>query len=567
MRDAIAQPREGASAPRLISLTVVKNEQDIIEPFIRHNRRFLDAMIVVDNHSVDQTRQILISCARELEGVIVADDDGFAYLQSERMTRLLHGVQSAFFADFVFLLDADEFIGAPDRESLIQAISVLPAPGVGLLPWRTYVIAPSATGGEDPPRSLTWRRAEERPQYRKAVLRLDGRVCPDWRIEQGNHAVTTASGEPPDAIELDAPRLIHVPVRSGSQLISKSIVGWMAYLSRNPSARTEIYGFQWRDAFDRVLEDRNAFEGTALSEASLLYAQEPRQVDWRTDIVEDPHPYAYERRHSTGASADPLHVVARSWERSLAAPNFALEFRRPVDLKDSTPLTATAFQPTWHWDNLFVDAPPFQYLAEKYAPASVLDIGCGVGAYLSLFRSLGSRTVFGVDGLPREATVLTEAEYQAGNLGEPLDLKRIFDLVVCVEVAEHLDETASDTLLDSIARHSAGVIVFSAAEPGQPGQGHINCRPIGDWLQRWSRRGWVPDLVETLGVRSLASLSWFRRNLVVLRNRDTGSEADGADVLSAIGERPFRWYAQEPGVRRMPFREVEACLSAYILDP
>src|SRR5215471_12056770 len=99
-----------AAPRRVISLSMVKNEQDIIEPFVRHNLRFVDCMIVLDNGSVDETRTILVECARELGSVIFADSHEFAYKQSERMTRFLHGCQSAFFADFVLLLDADEFI-------------------------------------------------------------------------------------------------------------------------------------------------------------------------------------------------------------------------------------------------------------------------------------------------------------------------------------------------------------------------------------------------------------------------------------------------------------------------
>jgi hypothetical protein len=99
--------------PRIISLSMVKNEQDIIEPFIRHNARFVDGMVILDNASVDATRRIAMLCARELGTIIVTDNDEFAYAQGERMTRMLHVCESAFFADFILLLDADEFIGAP----------------------------------------------------------------------------------------------------------------------------------------------------------------------------------------------------------------------------------------------------------------------------------------------------------------------------------------------------------------------------------------------------------------------------------------------------------------------
>src|SRR4051794_28535267 len=166
------RPRE----VRVISLSMVKNEQDIIEPFVRHNAALLDCMIVLDHASVDETRRILIECARELGSVVVADAEGFSYTQAERMTRLLHYCQTAFFADYVLLLDADEFLGVADRASLLAALETIPPDGVGLLPWRTFVPIPGelAAAAEDPPRTLRWRRASEQPQFYKVVLRLDG---------------------------------------------------------------------------------------------------------------------------------------------------------------------------------------------------------------------------------------------------------------------------------------------------------------------------------------------------------------------------------------------------------
>lgn len=135
---------------------------------------------------------------------------------------LLHG-QTAFFADFVLLLDADEFLSAPDRPALEAMLEAIPPGGVGLMPWRTFVLRPgeAARAAEDPPRLIRWRRAEERPVFRKAVLRLDRAHRPELRVEQGNHGVTAASGEAPPAVDLDGLPLLHVPVRSHGQIVAQ----------------------------------------------------------------------------------------------------------------------------------------------------------------------------------------------------------------------------------------------------------------------------------------------------------------------------------------------------------
>ena len=551
-----------APGPRLLGLSMVKNEQDVIEPFIRHNAGLLDALVVLDNASVDETRRIALDLARELGTVVVGDSDAFGYTQAERMTRLLHHAQGAYFADFVLLLDADEFLGVPDRAALEAALGAIPPGGVGLLPWRTFVLRPgeAARAAADPPRSIRWRRAAEKPPFRKAALRLDGRWRPELRIAQGNHEVTGAGGAALPAVDLDALPLLHFPVRSRAQLVSKGVVGWMAYLASNPAARRENQGFQWRDAFDRVASGQLAPgpEGAGDAELcalSVRYAQDRPDPDWNAEAVEDEPPSGYRRRHSTGAFADPVSLIARSWERSLAPPAPLLSLRRPPEASPAPGAADTAFSGAWHWDNLFVDVPPFRFLAEKHRPDSVLDVGCGVGAYLALFEALGAREVFGVDGMPPGDTVLGEARYRAADLARPLELGRRFDAVVCVEVAEHLEDRHAGVLLDGVARHAGRLIVFSAAEPGQPGHGHVNCRPISLWLRRWAERGWVPDLADSLGARCLATMSWFRRNLVVLRRGGAAEGAAAIAALGAIGERPFNWYGQAPGIRHVPFSE------------
>ena len=423
---------------RIISLSMVKNEQDIIEPFMRHNSRFVDFMIILDNASVDLTRRIAVDCARELKTIIIADSEEFAYNQAERMTRLLHYCQSAFFADFVMLLDADEFISARDRDAFERSLRTIPRDGVGSIPWRTFVITPNETGrqAEDPPRSLHYRRAMELPQYGKAVLRLDGDYRPDLHIRQGNHAVQTASGAPVPLTWLKDIQLMHFPVRSREQLVCKSVVGWMACLARNPGARRDILAVQWREAFDRVAATgASGLSDSDLCEISLHYAQSRSATDWQKDVVEEKPPFDYARRRSTGKFADPIALIARSWERSLSPPAPLLKLNRPSMANVAAEVAKTPFSAAWHWDNFFLDIAPFRYIAEKYATSTVLDIGCGLGATLQLFKHLGAKAVFGIDGLPNEATLLESSEYARRDLSQPLNLGRVFDCALCLEVA------------------------------------------------------------------------------------------------------------------------------------
>jgi 2-polyprenyl-3-methyl-5-hydroxy-6-metoxy-1,4-benzoquinol methylase len=111
---------------------------------------------------------------------------------------------------------------------------------------------------------------------------------------------------------------------------------------------------------------------------------------------------------------------------------------------------------------------------------SVLDIGCGRGAWLSEWRRQGVGDVAGADGsyVDQASLAIPVEQFIATDLSQPIDLRRRFDLVQCLEVAEHLPADSADTLVDSLVRHGS-VILFSAAVPGQGGEHHVNEQPYG----------------------------------------------------------------------------------------
>ena len=174
-----------------VALCMIRNEQDIIEPFLRHTAGLVDLVIVLDNCSTDASRKIITQTAQELGNIIVTDLPDQGYNQSETMTRVLQHIQSTVFADFIFLLDADEFLAAKSKQELLTPLSRLAPMTVGLMPWATYVPNPTLSEAEnpDPLDRLTLRRTHESPQYYKAVLRMAGGFDPTLQVEQGNHQI------------------------------------------------------------------------------------------------------------------------------------------------------------------------------------------------------------------------------------------------------------------------------------------------------------------------------------------------------------------------------------------
>jgi len=151
-------------------------------------------------------------------------------------------------------------------------------------------------------------------------------------------------------------------------------------------------------------------------------------------------------------------------------------------------------------------------------PASYLDVGCGTGAMVKIARTLGV-DAYGVDILPH-----TESYIYKQDLNNFCDLCRRFELVTSIETAEHIAPTSADIFADTLARHVApnGLLVFTAAPPGQMGDGHINCQPKAYWRDKLTVRGLQYDESATRRLYLLWrnthwATHWCEENLQVFR--------------------------------------------------
>jgi SAM-dependent methyltransferase len=148
---------------------------------------------------------------------------------------------------------------------------------------------------------------------------------------------------------------------------------------------------------------------------------------------------------------------------------------------------------------------------------SVADFGCGQGAWLSVWKSLGVKDVVGLDGdyVARNGLLISVSEFQVGDLTRPVRLNRKFDLVQSLEVAEHLPEAAAETFIESIVSHG-NVVLFSAAAPGQGGENHINEKSYDYWRKLFRNRNYIMlDLIRPNVMGRTIVDSWYRYNTFV----------------------------------------------------
>jgi len=548
-----------ASTMQAIGISIVKNEADIIESFVRHNLQFLDGIVIFDNRSTDSTRLILKMLMREGLPVCLCDDYEYAYLQSEKMTNLLKRVSSAIPVDFIIPLDADELIECQNYDEFETILSSIEPSGIGFCPWKTYVLSPELANSQSKTVELdrfSFCRDRELPQYYKVILRNSNTYIDDLVLAQGSHEIISGYDLP--KTKLANISLAHFPVRSKAQILKKAVFGELAYQIRDSQQKTQHsqQGYQWRSLFQRLMSG-GELSGSELVNISLNYAQAPSQLGWPENVRHSKFCLSqFSSLYQELATSDILTETIKSFRNYVTGIEYPFnpnEYYKVVQKSEQcdekTCLESTAFDPNWHFENLYLDIPPFKYLYERFLPSSAIDVGCGSGHYLKLLNNLGTAQILGLDGTSPQSLYIPPEHYIQHDLHQSFDCQKKFDLVICCEVAEHLNPGSEEILISNLEDHANHIILFSAAAPDQPGHGHINCKPFSFWAEQWATRGWVPMVFETLCFRALSTFSWFRRNPVIMTRSDDESDALASWLaLILISEEDYIYKPQSPGI-------------------
>jgi hypothetical protein len=150
-------------------------------------------------------------------------------------------------------------------------------------------------------------------------------------------------------------------------------------------------------------------------------------------------------------------------------------------------------------------------------PASLLDVGCGIGAWMQVSIDLGVKEVFGIDGVPLtpDQLMVPPRCFGVQDLTIRWDLGRTFEICLCLEVAEHLDQKYAPLLVRNLTTHSA-TIMFSAACPSQYGQHHVNCQWPNYWQGLFNAVGFVCDDSLRWKIWDISQVEpWYRQNIFV----------------------------------------------------
>jgi SAM-dependent methyltransferase len=155
-------------------------------------------------------------------------------------------------------------------------------------------------------------------------------------------------------------------------------------------------------------------------------------------------------------------------------------------------------------------------------PKSVVDVGSGVGAWLSYFYKRGITDITGIDGswVKEEELLIPKDKFVRQDIEADPHTGRHTDLALCLEVGEHLTEKSARPLVKALTE-TAPVVLFSAAIPRQGGTAHVNEQWPEYWAVLFAEEGFIPvDAIRRRVWQDSSVEYWYAQNTLIYVKKD-----------------------------------------------
>ncbi len=312
-------------AMRLVAVSVVKNEADIIEAFVRHTLAWTDHHLVFDHDSTDGTREILQALQAAGLPVSVFRDDAQGHLQQARSNHLTRLAAQAHAADWILPLDSDEFLDGPGRAELEAALQHAGSGQAVSLPLLDYCACDSDDPAETNP-ALRLRHCRPAPSVTRKIfvpraLALD----PTLIAGKGSHALYRGNEALASRPLPEVWQLAHFALRSPQQQVLRVVRAELQRLSRGRAAAG--LDVHYRLGYQLLAEDPALFLQTVTSPATSL---RERPLAYRGGSLRHTTPQDWSR--VTRALLPYLEQLASSHGRLADETGFDVSPAAPADL-------------------------------------------------------------------------------------------------------------------------------------------------------------------------------------------------------------------------------------------
>ena len=288
---------------KFVSISMIKDEADIIELFVRINSRVIDHFFIVDNGSSDKTLKILQKLAAEgFPMTVFIDKSG--YNQELITSKTLRSAAAQMKFDWAFVIDGDEFINIP-RAELERELSTIQRNHVASLKWSTWIPLGDLYYKYKNPLFMNFqRKLKETENYEKVIVPHD--IASHTVLEVGNHGAyinhvgtyNTFDGSKIEQHLLKCGVLDHVPVRSSGQILVKALTGAISLSLKSNRGKHE--GYHWDNATHLIRTYKYEVDDLLLRHLALAYLakrdvsipdqiEEGSKLGLETDIIKYDH--------------------------------------------------------------------------------------------------------------------------------------------------------------------------------------------------------------------------------------------------------------------------------------
>lgn len=153
----------------------------------------------------------------------------------------------------------------------------------------------------------------------------------------------------------------------------------------------------------------------------------------------------------------------------------------------------------WQGDPWTFAPRVWQYMIDRFAVNSVLDVGSGRGHAAHWFHRHNCCTI-AIDAEERNVASALHPTVMHDITAAPFICP--VDLTHCQEVVEHIAPEHLDNLMRTLC--NGDTVIMSHGEPGQAGHSHVNCQPQEYWVNAMLERGFLLLEDDTIRIRKLA---------------------------------------------------------------
>ncbi|MBP1464697.1 glycosyltransferase [Candidatus Chloroploca sp. M-50] len=144
-----------------------------------------------------------------------------------------------------------------------------------------------------------------------------------------------------------------------------------------------------------------------------------------------------------------------------------------------------------HWTNFFGEIA--DEIVATIAPSDALDAGCALGLLVEQLRERG----VAAEGIDISEFAIANAPetvkpyVRVGSVAEPFE--RRYDLIICIEVLEHMPKEDSERAVANFCAHSDDIL-FSSSPFDYKEVTHFNVNPPEYWASLFARHGFYRDV-------------------------------------------------------------------------